>query len=65
MFMNDGYTEHSGAEWSIDLPSASPQVVETHSESDNYQALLNTVDAARDGLAWGEHDYDIAEEEAV
>lgn len=65
MFMNDAYIDQSGAEWLIELPSFSLPAVEARQESDSYQALLNTVDAARDGLAWGEHDYDIVEEGVV
>ena len=65
MFMNDTYVGLHETDWSMELPSTSLQMTEAHHESDSYQALLNTVDAARNGLAWGENDYDIAETETA
>lgn len=55
MFMKDHpltqyCTEQSG-ETSVGSPDAPGR-------QNDYQRLLDTVDAARAGLAWGEHDYE-------
>ncbi len=57
MFMNDSLTDGTDERYS-ELSPAPSQVVASQSESDDYQKLLNKIDAARDGLAWGENDYD-------
>lgn len=61
MFMNDFHVEQGSTEFYMD------EVMTSHTLSENadYEALLNTVDAARSGLASGEHDYDIVEDDIV
>lgn len=65
MFLNDAYIDQSQSECSIDSLALSPLSPGASRESDSYKDLLNAVDAARDGLAWGEHDYDVPEEDVV
>lgn len=66
MFLNEGQLEHSSAEWAVESPAvtlAGASIVQA--EKDAFEALLNTVDAARAGLASDEHDYDYIEEEVI
>jgi len=59
MFMNDVHVEQNSTEYYMD----EALTAEVLNEATAYEALLNTVDAARAGLASDEHDFDIIEEE--
>ncbi len=61
MFMNDFHVEQSSVELSLDDTVTAGGMV----DSTDYEALLNTVDAARNGLVSGEHDYDLVEDDIV
>ena len=66
MFMIDGQLDESDAEWCIDTPIAISGVSKDPSESDDdYQNLLNAVDAARAGLASDENDFDYLVDETT
>lgn len=61
MFMYVAQTEQDAAERHLNNQPAA----DAENEVIAYQDLLNTVDAARTGLASGEHDYDDSEDVAL
>ena len=61
MFMNDYHVEQSITEFYMDDTMTSDAL----NEASAYETLLNTVDAARSGLASGEHDFDLVEDESI
>ena len=61
MFMNDYQVEQVHAEFYAD----EALTAEVINEVTAYESLLNTVEAARAGLASGEHDYDVSEEDII
>lgn len=65
MFLNDVRIEQDNAMWRAKLSLVSEDTAETRDDADDYQTLLNTVDAARAGLASDEHDYDCTEEDVI
>ena len=64
MFMNDGQIEQSGAEWSVEQSTDVICKISKTVELNDYQILLNAVDAARAVLAADEHDYDLTDTNA-
>jgi len=66
MFLSEGQYEHSEAEWAVDCPETILAAEsEMQTEKDAFEALLNTADAARAGLASDENDFDYTEEETI
>lgn len=65
MFMTENLYEHNDVDNYIDASTTVANTAEETSETDDYQELLNTADAARAGLASDEHDYDYIEDESL